>query len=85
MTPASEIVKRLGGNKAVADFLGLERTAVQRWTYDPPNGLGERVPMRHWARIVQMGQEVGKPVALEELMPAEIVKVASAPKRRRAA
>jgi len=83
MIPASEIIARLGGNKAVADLLGLERTAVQRWTYEPPKGLGNRVPMRHWSTLVE--KSAGK-VALSELMDADFARaVGRKPSRGKAA
>lgn len=95
MTPASKIVERLGGFQAVSEMLGITQNAVQRWTYsaepsgekgDKVKGLGDRVPMRHWAALVAKS---GGKVTLAELMTddvAEILSVANAkPKRRRAA
>jgi len=91
MTPASQIVERLGGFQVVADLLGITPNAVQRWTYpvdpsgakgDKVKGLGDRVPMRHWAALV--AKSAGK-VKLAELMTddvAEIVKVAAKPRAR---
>jgi predicted transcriptional regulator len=92
MTPASQIIERLGGFQTVADMLGLSRDAVQRWTYsenpsgqkgDKVKGLGDRVPMRHWAALVAKSD--GK-VGLDELMDPAFAEVAtSKSKRRRAA
>lgn len=83
MTPASEIVLRLGGYKAVGELLGISRNAVQRWTYDPPQGLGDRVPMRHWPALVEKSK--GR-VSLQELMDVDMARVVNAsPKRRKAA
>ena len=89
MTPASQIIERLGGFQAVADMLGITANAVQRWTYsadpsgtkgDKVKGLGDRVPMRHWAALV--ARSAGK-VSLAELMDAEFAQVvASRPKRK---
>lgn len=72
MTPASEIISRCGGFKAVADWLGLERTAVQRWTYPSPKGSGEQVPMKHWAPLINAARDHGKIVTIEELMPDDV-------------
>lgn len=95
MTPASQIVERLGGYQAVADMLGITQNAVQRWTYsskptrakgDKTKGLGDRVPMRHWSALVTKAD--GK-VTLAELMTDEVAELVSAasekPKRRKAA
>lgn len=83
MTPASEIIKRLGGPKKVAEMLGITRNGVQRWTYPTReqsggrvNGLGDRVPMRHWTALVEKSD--GR-VTLAELMTdkfSEIVALA---------
>lgn len=92
MTPASQIVERLGGFQAVADLLGVTQNAVQRWTYsaeptgakgDKVKGLGDRVPMRHWAPLVAKSQ--GR-VSLDELMdPAFAEAMAAQPKRKKKA
>lgn len=49
---AAGIVDRLGGHLAVADLLGIARSTVQRWTYAPPRGTGNRVPQKYWADLV---------------------------------
>jgi hypothetical protein len=77
-TPASEIVKRCGGNKAVADWLGLERTAVQRWQYDSPKGLNNRIPMKHWTALIQRAAEHGVEISLDELMTEEVAEIVEA-------
>lgn len=84
MTPASAIISRCGGPKTVADWLGLERTAVQRWTYEPPKGTGERVPMRHWSALIAAAAKHGHVVTLAELMPSDVARVAKAEARKSA-
>ena len=79
MTPASKIIERCGGFKVVADWLGLDRSAVQRWTYDPPRGAGEQVPLKHWAALVEKAAEAGVAIDLTELMPAEVAALAARP------
>jgi hypothetical protein len=83
MTPASEIIERCGGPKTVADWLGLERTAVQRWTYPRPKGTGERVPMRHWSALIAAAAQHDKLISLAELMPPDVAKVARREERAR--
>ncbi len=78
MTPASEIIARCGGPKAVADWLGLERTAVQRWTYPAPKGTGEQIPMKHWSAIITAAAAAGIEVRLAELMPEDVARMAEA-------
>lgn len=76
MTPASEIIARCGGFKTVADWLGLERTAVQRWTYEAPKGTGEQIPMRHWSALISSAEKQGVTVTLAELMPDDVARIA---------
>lgn len=92
MTPATQIIERLGGTQAVADLLGITQNAVQRWTYptepsgakgDKTAGLGDRVPTRHWAALVARS---GGLVSFTELMDAQLAEeFASKAKRSRAA
>jgi hypothetical protein len=76
MATASEIIKRCGGNKAVADWLGMERSGVQRWAYAPPKGCGNRVPSRHWAALIKAAAANGVHITLDELMPTDMANVA---------
>ena len=76
MATASEIIARCGGNKAVADWLGLDRSGVQRWVYDPPRGCGNRVPSRQWAPLIRQAAKHGVHITLDELMPDDMAKVA---------
>lgn len=78
MTPASEIITRCGGFKTVADWLGLERTAVQRWTYPAPKGTGEQIPMKHWAGLMARAGAAGIELKLSELMPDDVARLAEA-------
>lgn len=70
MALASEIIKRCGGPKTVAAWLGMERSGVQRWTYDPPRGCGNRIPAKHWAVLILSAKLNGIDIALEDLIPA---------------
>lgn len=75
MTPASQIIERLGGYQAVAELLGITRNGVQRWTYPAPRGVNNRVPMRHWTALVQKS---GGKVSLDELMTDEVGEIVAA-------
>lgn len=77
MTPASEIIKRCGGFATVADWLGLDRSGVQRWTYEHPKGTGERVPTQHWASLIRRAREAGVTIELHELVPSDAAEAAS--------
>lgn len=48
MSPAAEIIERLGGATKIASSLGCKRSAVTMW---PKNG----VPYRHWPALQDAG------------------------------
>ena len=57
----AEIIRRLGGAQAVAEYLGCSRQAVGSWTR---NG----VPARYWHRVVSLCREHGiEGVSIESL------------------
>jgi hypothetical protein len=88
MITASDLIEKLGGHKAVADRLGITRNGIQRWTYPKgkeKGGLGNRVPMKHWAALMAMAADVGQPITLNELMPPDMAAVVSRPQARRQA
>jgi len=70
MASASEIIKRCGGPKTVALWLGMERSGVQRWTYEPPRGCGNRIPAKHWAALITAAKLNAIEISLDELVPA---------------
>lgn len=78
MILASEIIKRCGGFKAVADHLGMDRSGVQRWTYDTTKGTGDRIPTQHWAAIILLARQNGLEIDLQDLAPPEAVEAANA-------
>jgi hypothetical protein len=78
MTPASKIIERCGGFKVVADWLGLDRSAVQRWTYEHPKGTGEQVPLKHWTPLIEAAAQAGVEIKPSELMPPEVAEAAFA-------
>ncbi|MDP1873680.1 carph-isopro domain-containing protein [Phenylobacterium sp.] len=63
MTTVRQIISRCGGNRVVAEWLGLDRSAVQRW------GIGNRVPAKHWAALIQEAGKRGVVVTVDELLP----------------
>lgn len=69
-TPAQIVISRFDGIKAVADVLDLERTAVQRWTYDRPKGTGGTVPQKHWSRLLTVAAERNIQLQTDDLLPS---------------
>lgn len=71
-TPASIVIERFGGIRAVAEALSLERTAVQRWTYDKPKGTGGTVPQKHWAPLMERARQIGIELQADDLLPPNV-------------
>jgi len=74
MEPAASIIKRLGGDTAVARRLGLHRTTVAKWKGAEPNGLGGLIPMRYVADLMAMSEEVGAGIVAADFMPVEVAR-----------
>lgn len=58
---ASRVIAKMGGAVAVADILGLDQSAVHRWTYPrgPRRGRGGIVPARHQQPLLEAAREKG--------------------------
>lgn len=67
MANAQMIIGRCGGVKAVAEWLGVERSTVQRWTYEHPRGRGNVIPVKNWATLIAVAKSHGVEITLEEL------------------
>lgn len=84
MATATQIIERCGGIKTVADWLGLERSTVQRWTYEAPRGCGDRIPTKNWEAIISTAARHGIKINPEELIPPAITAAGRRPALREA-
>lgn len=66
---AHEVIAKCGGNLRVADWLGLDRSCVQRWGYPPPRGTGGQIPAKYWAPLILAARAEGIELSLESLFP----------------
>jgi hypothetical protein len=66
--PAYSVVMRLGGNRAVARRLGINRMAVWRW-HAPKNrsGTGGSIPRKRWPALLAMADDLGVSLSEREL------------------
>lgn len=70
--PAFSIIERLGGKTAVAEQLGLNKSALSRWCQSRPDGTGGVIPQRHWPQLIEMARNRGVDITLAELAAVEI-------------
>jgi hypothetical protein len=63
MEPASLIIDRCGGVAIVAQWLGLDRTSVLRWTHPRSKGGSDgMVPTKRQAALLAKAREHGVPL-----------------------
>lgn len=58
-TQASKIIARFGGEKRIAEMLGISRVTVYRWTYSAPYGTDGLVPATKINRLREIAREQG--------------------------
>jgi hypothetical protein len=67
MANHTDIIKRLGGIRKVAGWLGhTNHTTVQGWSDR------NSIPMEHWSSLIQAAEGAGLSLTVGELMPAEL-------------
>jgi len=68
MKPAHLVVKRFGGIRPLARALGIDHSAVHRWTTDKPKGTGGLVPSRHHLPLLKISAERGIDLTATDLV-----------------
>lgn len=72
LEPAYSIIERLGGKTAVAEHLGLNKSALSRWCAPRPEGTGGVIPQRHGPQVIEMARKKRVVITLEELAAVEV-------------
>lgn len=86
MSTATSIIRRCGGFQQVADWLGVSRTTVLRWTLSrDQRGTGGVIPSKHWPPLIAAAKLNGIEISLDELIPAAAHEAARLPTRKRKA
>jgi len=69
LSPAREVVAKLGGVRATARILQLNPSAVSRWMMSAKKrGTGGHVPQRHWPAILEHAKKERIKLALRDLV-----------------
>jgi|LauGreDrversion4_2_1035121.scaffolds.fasta_scaffold00574_25 hypothetical protein len=69
LSPAKEIVAKLGGVRATARVLQLNPSAVSRWMMPPKKrGTGGLIPQRHWPAILEHARKERLKLRLADLV-----------------
>ncbi len=68
LSPAREVVAKLGGVRATARILSLSPSAVSRWMMSTDRrGTGGSVPQRHWPAIITHAKKERIKIGLRDL------------------
>lgn len=69
LSPAREVVAKLGGVRATARVLQLNPSAVSRWMMpEVKRGTGGHIPQRHWAAILDHAKKEKIKLNLRDLV-----------------
>lgn len=72
MEPAKSIIKRLGGEKAVAEITATSYTAPYRWQHPlAKRGTGGVIPQRHIPTLLAYARQHGIALAPDDFFPSE--------------
>lgn len=71
MAPAYNVIERLGGKSAVAEYLGLAVSTLSRWCTPAPDGTNGVIPQKHWPQLLEMAQTLRVRITLKELASLE--------------
>lgn len=83
MANAQDIIERCGGCKTVADWLGINSSTVQRWTYDAARGCDNKIPAKNWASLIAAAKLHGIDICPEELIPPAARAASQLPTRKK--
>lgn len=75
LNPAHKIITKLGGEKVVAELLGVNQSGVYRWCYPKERrGTGGRIPARHIKPLIEFAKTRGKRLTLQDFFqePTEV-------------
>ena len=67
LSPAHQVIEKLGGRRAVAQHLGLSISAVHRWCSAPPKGTNGRIPHKHWNMLLLLAHQQNKRLSVKTL------------------
>lgn len=71
MSPASQIIARLGGETRIATITGTAYTVPYRWqAARQKGGTGGLIPLRHHRKLLDYARANGIPLTAEEFLPA---------------
>jgi hypothetical protein len=72
LDPAYAVIEKLGGKRAVADELEIDKSTLTRWCKPAPDGTGGVIPQRYWPQLIAMARKQGVTINVMELVAVEV-------------
>jgi hypothetical protein len=72
LSPAYDVIQRLGGKSEVAERLNLDKSTLSRWCQPRPEGTGGQIPQRHWPELMKLARDKKVRIKIEELVAVEV-------------
>lgn len=72
LTPAYAVIEKLGGKRAVAEQLGLDKSTLSRWCQPRPQGTGGIIPQQYWPALMEMARNQEVSINVLELVAVEV-------------
>jgi hypothetical protein len=72
LSPAYDVIQRLGGKTEVAERLNLDKSTLSRWCQPRPDGTGGQIPQRHWPELMKIARDKKVRIKIEELVAVEV-------------
>jgi hypothetical protein len=69
---AAHIVRKFGGEGALAKILGISRITIYRWQYAKPVGTDGLIPAHNVELITSAGREYGILITPQDWLPRKI-------------
>jgi transposase-like protein len=67
LTPAFDVLERLGGKSAVAAELEVSASTLSRWCQPHPKGTGGLIPQRHWPALIGLAKRRNVKLSVSDL------------------
>lgn len=69
LSPAKEVVAKLGGVRPAARALQINPSAISRWMMPAvQRGTGGRIPQKHWPAILTFAKKEGIALSVHDLV-----------------
>lgn len=70
IVPSEAVVHKMGGHRAVSDFLNVDVSRVHRWGYPKDRGgSAGRIPQKYVVPLINHAEEIGVDLSVDDFFP----------------